>query len=415
MRQKSYILYRKLKALGTKCVFKVCRIFPIKSNRISICTFEGKGGFGCNPKYIVEEIHRRYPDCEIVWFVNDINKIFPNYIKKVKNNLRNRAYWLSTSKIWIDNYRKPYGTIKRKGQYYINTWHGATGFKSIGLWRGKAFSEMAYLVSKNDSDMIDLIPVDSEWCKQYYPKGLVYDGEFLKSGTARCDIMYGTREVVRNDFRKNHNLPKTMKLVMFAPTFREKNIDGKRVVFSELWTIDFKRMLNSFEKRFGGEWMLCLRAHPQIAECIDKIREPELKDRIINLSNEPDMYEILAAMDALITDYSSVAMDAGIAELPVFIYADDIDVYIKDRGSLTWNMEQRKSGTIHNNSECTPEIELILPFSIAENNDELEENIIQFEQQSYLRKIHNFCNAIGLVFDGKASERIVDKIEKWMN
>lgn len=32
--------------------------------------------------------------------------------------------------------------------------------KAIGLWRGKAFSKMAYLVSKNDSDMIDRVVID---------------------------------------------------------------------------------------------------------------------------------------------------------------------------------------------------------------------------------------------------------------
>ncbi len=47
-------------------------------------------------------------------FVNDMQKEFPDYIKKVPNTLWSRAYWLSTSKIWIDNYRKPYGTIKKK-------------------------------------------------------------------------------------------------------------------------------------------------------------------------------------------------------------------------------------------------------------------------------------------------------------
>ena len=84
MTEKDYIRYRKLKAFGNKLCFIICRIFPVKKNRISVCTFEGKGGFGCNPRYIVEELHRRSPEYEFVWFVNDMNKEFPSYIKKVK-------------------------------------------------------------------------------------------------------------------------------------------------------------------------------------------------------------------------------------------------------------------------------------------------------------------------------------------
>ena len=86
-RENLYIVWRKLKAAGNKLCFVACRIFPIRNNRISICTFEGKGGFGCNPKYIAEELHQRNPNYEFIWFVNDLSKEFPPYIKKVPNTL----------------------------------------------------------------------------------------------------------------------------------------------------------------------------------------------------------------------------------------------------------------------------------------------------------------------------------------
>lgn len=43
------------------------------------------------------------------------------------------------------------------------------------------------------------------------------------------------------------------------------------------------------------------------------------------------MYEILAGMDALITDYSSVAFDASVTRTFVLIYADDTETYANDR------------------------------------------------------------------------------------
>lgn len=414
VKEKSYIFYRKVKASCNKLCFYLCSIFPIKKNLISVCTFEGKGGFGCNPKYIVEELHRRNPQYEFVWFVNDMEKGFPDYIKKVPNTLWSRAYWLSRSKVWIDNYRKPYGTRKRRGQFYINTWHGTIGFKTTGLYRGKVFSPMAYLVSKNDSDMVDYFTVDSEWCLEFFPKGLVYDGAYLKKGAARCDVLYGDREILKKRYRQKHNLDEETKIVMFAPTFREKSVDGKRVVFSELWSLDFQRMIKCFEKRFGGNWLLCIRLHPQVAEHIAQIQSVDMKDKIIDASKDDDMYEILAAMDALVTDYSSVAMDASFAKIPVFIFADDIDKYVKDRGSLLWNMETRKEGCIRNNKEMTPNIEAVLPFTVSENNEEFEDNIMQFDVNEYEQKLQMFNEAVDLVFDGKASIHIADKIEKRM-
>ncbi len=414
MNEKSYIRYRKLKAFGNKLCFFICRVFPVKKNRISICTFEGKTGFGCNPKYIVEELHRRNVNYEFVWFVNDINKEFPDYIKKVPNTLWSRAYWLSTSKVWIDNYRKPFGTCKRKKQYYINTWHATIAFKSIGLWRGDSFSRMAYLVSKNDSDMIDDVVIDSEWCAEVYPKGMIYSGNYMRSGAPRCDVLYGDRTEYQTEFRRKHGISKDAKIVMFAPTFREEKVNGKRTVFSEVWTLDFKRLLNNLEARFGDDWYICLRVHPQLAVNAGKYKNERLGGKLIDVSQEDDMYEILAAMDAFITDYSSAAMDASYAHMPVFIYADDIEKYISDRGSMLWNMSTDSSKQVTNNKIMTPNIDTVLPYPIAQNNAELEEAILGFDEEKYISKMKKFESDVQLVFDGKASAKVADKLENYL-
>ena len=414
MNENQYIMYRRIKAFGSRILFTLFRIFPIKKNLISICTFEGKGGFGCNPKYIVEELHRRNSDYKFVWFVNDRNKDFPTYIKKVSNNSLNRAFWLSISKIWIDNYRKPYGTCKRKKQYYVNTWHGTIGFKTTGLWRGKAFSDIAYIVSKNDSDMINYVVIDSEWCSEMFPKGLVYNGEFLKTGAPRCDILYGDRTYLKRKFRVKNGLNENVKIMMFAPTFREKNEAGMRKVFSEEWSIDFQMLLKNLQTKFSGEWYICLRVHPQLAELIQINTNNDIKNKIIDVSQEDDMYENLVAMDGLITDYSSVAMDASFGNIPVFIYADDIDEYIKERGSLLWNITRNSNFNIKNNKEMTPGIDTVLPYPIARNNLELAQNINDFDYEEYIENINQFKKDVNLIFDGNASKRVADKIEKYI-
>lgn len=413
-REDLYIIWRKMKAAGNRICFVVCRIFPIRNNRISVCTFEGKGGFGCNPKYIVEELHQRNSAYEFIWFVNDLAKEFPPYIKKVPNTLWSRAYWLSTSRIWIDNYRKPYGTCKRKNQYYVNTWHATIAFKSIGLWRGDKFSKMAYLVSKNDSDMIDGIVIDSEWCAAIYPKGMVYAGGYLLDGAPRCDVLYGDRTLYKERFRKKYGLANEAKTIMFAPTFREGSINGRRVVFSEIWTLDFLKMLKNLEQRFGGRWYLCIRVHPQLAVRGEEYRDSQLEGNMIDVSREDDMYEILAAMDAFITDYSSAAMDASFAHMPVFLYADDIGQYVNDRGSLLWNMTTDSDAVVRNNRLMTPGMNVILPYPVAQNNEELESRILNFDMEDYLSKMKVFEETVGLIFDGKASSRIADRIEAYI-
>ena len=66
----------------------------------------------------------------------------------------------------------------------------------------------------------------------------------------------------------------------------------------------------------------------------------EIEGRIINESQADDLYSIMAAMDAYITDYSSACFEAEFARMPVFIYADDIDQYRRDRGEIFWNISE---------------------------------------------------------------------------
>ena len=415
MRENTYIKYRKLKGFLNSLCFYICRIFPIDNNLICLCTFEGKGGFGCNPKYIAEELHRRNPKYKFVWLVNKEawDKEFPDYIKKVNNsNIWCRAYWLTKSKIWIDNYRKPLGTVKRKGQYYFNVNHYTVGIKCTGLLREEGFSRMAYLVSKNDSDMIDELIIDSDWCEKCFDKALVYEGHMLKIGSPRCDVLYGDRTYYKKKFRTRHNISATAKVVMYAPTFREGAKDGKRFVYSEEFTLDFEKLIEAFEKKFGGDWYICIRVHPQLAASFKMTYVERLKGRIIDESQADDMYEILAGMDAYITDYSSAIFEAGFAKIPAFIYAEDIQQYSKDRGNLYWNLASDPHDHVTNNKKMHPDMNLVLPFPIATNNKEMEMEMEKFNVDLYNHVLDEFHGKIGLVFDGRASVRLADEIEK---
>jgi CDP-glycerol glycerophosphotransferase len=170
------------------------------------------------------------------------------------------------------------------------------------------------------------------------------------------------------------------------------------------------------EKKFGGTWYLCIRVHPQLAPTFKEYRNNEIQDKLIDVSQADDMYEILAGMDAYITDYSSACFEAGFAKMPVFLYADDINKYTHDRGSLMWNMDTKDLNHVTNNKNMTPDIDVELPFTIATNNDELEANILNFDSTQYQQKLSDFHTKIGLVFDGKASKKladiIVDKMSK---
>ena len=415
MKESLYILYRRLKALRARARFLLCGIFPIDERLVSVCAFEGKGGFGCNPKYLVRKLHERNPGLRFVWLVDDMGKEFPGYIKKVPNTPWSRAYWLSRSKVWIDNYRKPYGTRKRRGQYYLNVNHYTVGIKCTGLLRGSGFSKMALLVSRSDSGMVDALVIDSAWCEDVSPKGFVYGGPLLKTGAPRCDILHGAREAERARLRARHGLPPEAKVVLFAPTFREGAKDGRRSVFGGEWTLDFAHLLGALGARFGGEWHVCTRVHPQLAPSFVGRSSPAVRGRTFDESGADDMYEILAGVDAYVTDYSSASFEAAFARIPVFLYADDVDRYARERGSLMWDMAGGDRRRVGNNKAMTGRFDVELPFPLARDNGELERDVADFDWARYNGRVDEFCEKLGLVFDGRASERLVEIVERKMN
>ena len=391
MNEEEYIKLRLREAEEQSKVFEKYRSLPINPRKIVFTTIEGTTGFTCNPKYIALELLRRNADYELVWLVNDISKEFPAGIRKVENTLENRAYELSTAKIWIDNSRKQLEVRKRPGQVYLQTWHAKLGFKPTCFDRGSSFSRIAQLVSQHDSDLIDYVLSNSDWYDKTLPKGMLYAGPVLRTGSPRCDVLVNRTAKERIEVRKRFGLPNDAKVIMYAPTFRGGSQGVERKLDENSHAPDYGRLVDALEKRFGGKWYILLRLHPQLT--VRHIENHIQEERLVDVSRVDDMYEILAGCDAFLTDYSSAAFDAAVMRIPVLIYTDDYCEYEADRGRLLWNLRE-------------------LPFPLAENDEGLEQSVAMFNEQAYITKLEKLFQETGMVEDGHASVRVTDWVEK---
>ena len=395
--EKRYIQKRIWKSRMQSIPFYLCRIFPIKKKKIVFCCIEGTTGYTCNPKYIAEEIRQRSCEYDLIWLVNDMSKNFPEGIKSVRNTLWSRAYHLTTAHLWIDNSRKQMEVRKRKKQIYIQTWHAKLGFKPTCLDRGNSFSKIAYLISKHDSDMIDYVLSNSRWYDETLPTGMIYNGKILRTGSPRCDILVNDRTEIREKIRHSYGLPAEAKILMYAPTFRGGSQEKDRTIEVNQGFPDYMRLLHALGQRFGGTWHIFLRLHPQlVARNLDKSAANELDadKTVTDVSRVDDMYEILAGCDAFMTDYSSAAFDAAVMKIPVFLYANDYKEYEEERGKLLWDLRK-------------------LPFPLAVDDKELEEQIRAFDEVIYLKKLEQLFADTELEEDGKAAVHIADIIEEW--
>lgn len=400
--EEKYIQKRLFKAKLMSIPFYVSRLFPVKKRKIVFTCIEGTTGYSCNPKYIAEEFIKQNKSVaakekyELVWLVNDVKKFFPKEIKVYKNTLWNRAFHLSTAKFWIDNSRKQLEVVKRKGQIYIQTWHAKLGFKPTCLDRGASFSKIAYLVSKHDSDMVDYWLSNSDWYDKTLKTGSLYEGKVLRTGSPRCDILVkakndnGFKRSIKQQICIQYNIDSTeidnIHFMMYAPTFRGGSQGTNREISVGNHFPDYGMLKDALEERFGGKWIIALRLHPQLVarNMDDNVGE---NAGIIDVSRIDDMYEILAGCDAFMTDYSSAAFDAAVMDMPVFLYCDDYEEYEGERGKFLWDLRK-------------------LIFALAINDDELRNQIEEFNMDLYRDQLEKLFDETKMVEDGNAAEYV---------
>lgn len=337
--------------------------------------------YGDNPKYIVDELMRQDSNYEIVWLIKpEYAKEIPEKIKAVNYDIFHIAYEMATAKIWIDSNTKMPGFLKRKKQYYIQTWHGSYGLKKIGQDIQDKMTGIDIKYFQYDAKQWDLLLSNSNFTTQIYRRALWYSGEIMQCGSPRNDIFFENRCECREKVEKYFHI-QGKKMVMYAPTYRDDfKIDEYR--------LDYKRMVTSLEKRFGGEWVVLVRLHPNNIADAEEILE--YSDWVINATSYSIMQELLAACDVLVSDYSSCILDFATKRAPCFLYATDIEKY---KGERDFYLD------IYN-----------LPFPLAQNNDEMINNIFQFDQKKYLEDLQMLFEQVKLCDNGNACKQVVEWI-----
>ena len=381
------MIKRRLRIIFDEILFYVYRIFPIKSNKIVFSNFFGRA-YGDNPKYIAEEIIRQKLNYDMVWLIDkevkDVETI-PSEIRVVKYGTSRAIFELATAGIWIDNVRKLEYVRKRKKQYYIQTWHGGLGIKKIEGDVEESLSKGYLNAAKRDSKMIDLMISNSTYLTDLYKRAFWYNGEILESGCPKNDILFNYNNDIVKKVYNYFNISEDKKILVYVPTFR---VDGN----TECYNIDFDLLLKTLKKKTNDEWVVIIRLHPNLVEKVDFIKYDE---NIINGTLYPDVVELAIAANALISDYSSCMFDSEMLGVPTFIYASDKRNYMNDRG-FYFQLEE-------------------LPFSVAENNEQLMNNILNFDMKEYKLKIEEFHKKVGLKESGKAAKLVVEKIKSLNN
>lgn len=359
-----------------KIILFLFRIFPLNKNLILF--MEGSyNSFNGNCRAIYEKL-KKNKNYKFVLLVKDekqtINLL--NLIISKYSSIRT-FYYLATAKYCFFTTEAYKAFSKRKGQLFVNLWHGAGAFKKFGM-----SCKYNKYIQKYDGNIVDIIVVSSDRIIDFYQEALGARKEKIKNlGIPRADIFFKEDEklkVKENFFNKYPEL-KNKKIIMYAPTFRDNGKDKFKL------KLDIDLMKEKLEK-LG--YILFLRLHPSIKK--DNISVDNIF--AYDFSKYEQVSNLLIVSDILISDYSSIIFEFSIMKKPILFYSYDVEEYIKDRG-FYYNYYE------------------FIPNKINYTTEEVINSIINKEWD--LERIEKFAKYFFNPFDGNSTERVLKEVGLW--
>lgn len=359
-------------------------LYPIEKNKVTLLN-ELSYTYGDSMKYIDQYIHGHRKGKYKIVFPIKKGAILSEYPDDVVVAPGTYQYFkeLITSRVIITNAGGVSYLPKRKGQTIISTWHGGGPYKKTST---DVYNSFWYrLQVKMNADNTDYMLSSCRYFTDFEAKSMGYKPhEIIPTGLPRNDVLFADHEALKQKVRKHYLIPDDAKFILFAPTFRGNftNVDSDIADYIEL---DTDKLVAVLEEKFGGKWICGVRLHPKLANV-------DLSGlNVINCTTYSDMQELLCCADAIISDYSSLIWDYSFTYRPIFLYAPDIEEYESTRGFYMPSSEW--------------------PYPIAHNNEEMVNNILNFDQSKYTAAVKEHHLLSGSYETGTACQKIIKLIE----
>lgn len=303
---------------------KICFILPVKKDRILFSSYSGEA-YACNPKYISEYLCSHYPGrFELIWAFQR-PEAFANLkgIKPVKYYSVKRLIYAMTAGILVSNCGQGSFLPKRKEQLWIETWHGGGGYKKEAFREGNSEGRIRrWYLKHNLGDSSLFLSSCRHFTENNLYQNFHFAGEVLESGLPRNDLLLDRerKEKVAEYVRKKLGI--NGYVVIYAPTFRGEKSMGYRTDMG----FPYAEVISALEKKTGKSVTILKRAHPS---CVMADR---MLKQVLDVTEYPDMQELLCAVDLLITDYSSCMWDHALSGKPCLLFIPDLEEYERNQG-----------------------------------------------------------------------------------
>ena len=247
--------------------------------------------------------------------------------------LKQEAAILASDVVVLDTYCIPASMIPhRRGTKVVQMWHALSAIKKFG-WQtvGKAggSSEKTARLMKMHRGY-DCVVCPSDVTAEYFCEAFRTDrSKIVKYGLPRIDYIKSVASGERHDDMAARILSKYPQLkegkgdsskttVLYAPTFRR----GKAV--------DVKSLTDALDNE---KYNIVVKLHPLYrGDTSAQSGDVTGTDGHVIYDDEFSSFDWLAVADVIISDYSSLVIEATLADKPLYIYAYDLNDYEKNTG-----------------------------------------------------------------------------------
>ncbi len=361
-----------------RTLFRLFRVCPVKKHKVFFLS-NRRSRMSGNMEFVYRELKKRTDrllQISVLLKACDMKEFHPWYFWRA-------AYHAATAKvILVDDSCNFLDFIDRKRETsLIQLWHACGAFKTFGYSRlGKA--EGTSQRDRNHRFYTHAI-VSSQEIARFYAEGFGISPSHVEAtGIPRTDVFFD--KAYRRDriekFYKKYPQFQGKQIILFAPTFRGWDKEG---AYYPMEQFDIGHFLG----QLGEEYVLLLKHHPYIQE-----RHPiprEYQSRVLDMTQEEEINDLLFVTDVLITDYSSVIFEAALLDIPMLFYAYDLEEYIRAR-------------------DFYYEYEDFVPGRIVASQEELEQVVRkgEFGQE----KIPAFKRRFFDHLDGGSAKRVADLV-----
>ncbi len=193
----------------------------------------------------------------------------------------------------------------------------------LTLWHGLGWMKKTEVIPEKFT--VGRIVCSSEYCVERYRKHFLAE-KALGLGSVQTDVLLNQNFVnkYRQEIRVKYAIPDDAGIIVFAPTFRI----GKNYQYYDLG-MEVESLAAELKKH--NLYVITKKHHILNAVFMDKGIDTSgvhtSSDNHFIVDEEYDFYQLVAAADCFATDYSSSMYYAFIMNLPVFLYAPDVEEY----------------------------------------------------------------------------------------